>query len=139
TSDELASLRDRLGNQLVPNWLAQLVMSFPVTGADFSLSEVNDESGLGAEMHWLTPDQIIDEATNTYPGIAAIRCRYLPVGSCLVGSGDPYFLKIDESGDPAIVRIPHEAAKADNDELDESRVEIVCSSLAEFLKRAKLH
>jgi hypothetical protein len=136
TEDEAAILRKQLPSDVTPDWLLDLLRSYRLTEAMFSLSEGDDDSELGVEMRWLTPAQIIEESTSCYPGLAAIKLGYLPIGSCFQGSGDPYFLKMDKSRDPPVVRIPHEASKANEDLIDEGRVEAVSSSLAGFLQRA---
>jgi hypothetical protein len=87
-------------------------------------------------MQWLTPAQIISEATEAFPGVVAGAAGYLPVGSCLLGSGDPYFLKIEAAADPPVVRIPHDAV-TDDEQLHSDSVELVSKSLSHFLQKAE--
>jgi hypothetical protein len=51
-------------------------------------SEELDLSGLGVDLQFLTLDQSIDEATNCWPGLGVAQDGYVPIGSCLCGSGD---------------------------------------------------
>lgn len=76
-----------------------------------------DPSGLGVEMKWMNPEQMLNEATNLYPGIVAIERGYFPIGPCLEGSGDPYFF---QASDGAVVRIPHDAASEIGQALQET-------------------
>lgn len=70
--------------------------TYGLASAKFTLEESDDESGIGVEMRWFYPEEIIDEARSAYPGIAAASHRYLPVGACLFGTGDPYFVHSDD-------------------------------------------
>ena len=137
TSREVAELTAGIGDQLLPAYLLDWLLSYPLVGTEFYLSEEEDESGLGVEMKWLTPAQMISETIDTYPGILAGPVGYLPVGMCLVGSGDPYFLKTGTGDDPPVVRIPHEAAVAD-DNLNVDLIEQVTPRLSDFLRKAEI-
>ena len=137
TAQEVAELTAGIGDKLLPAYLLDWLGSYPLVGTEFSLSEEEDESGLGVEMQWLTPAQMISETIDTYPGIVAVPLGYLPVGMCLVGSGDPYFLKINPGDDPPVVRIPHEAADADGN-LNSDLIEQVTPRLSDFLRKAEI-
>jgi hypothetical protein len=92
----------------VPAALTALLVNYPLAGLTFLLGVEADDSGLGAEFRWMTADEMIDEATTTYPGISALEHRLLPVGICLEGTGDPYFVRLD---DGAVLRVPHDAVR----------------------------
>lgn len=137
TSQEVAELAAGIGDKLLPAYLLDWLLSYPLVESEFSLSEEEDESGLGVEMQWFTPAQMISETTEAYPGIAAKPAGYLPVGMCLAGSGDPYFLKTGSGDDPPVVRIPHEAAGTD-DSLNVDMIEQVSPRLSDFLRKAEI-
>lgn len=137
TAQEVAELTASVSGELLPAYLLDWLRSYPLVGTEFSLSEDEDESGLGVEMRWLSPAQLISETIEAYPGIPAGAVGYLPVGICLVGSGDPYFLKTGSGDDPPLVRIPHEAAGS-VDYLDVSLIEQVSLRLSDFLRKAEL-
>jgi hypothetical protein len=109
--------------------------TFALPGSAFSLSEDKDQSSMGVELRWLDCKGIQEEAIKFYPGIAALKLHYLPVGSCLEGSGDPYFLLMDGSMDPELVRIPHDAI--DEHDLNENCIELVCEHLSSFFNKAE--
>jgi hypothetical protein len=103
---------------------------FPIAGAKFTIDESIDESELGVELRWLTPHEMIDEATNVYPGVAAAHSHYFPIGECLVGTGDPYFVRADDADTP-VFRIPH-AAVGKDESLLADQLERVAPSLCAF-------
>jgi len=132
TSDELRQLATNV-RVTIPTPLAALLTSEALVGLVFGLSEAQDESGLGADFKWMTCAEMIDEANEAFPGILAVRCGFLPIGQCLVGSGDPYFLRLS---DGAVVRIPHDAARGAV--LDCQQVEQVMPSIPALLNMADI-
>ena len=117
-------------------WLLDLMRDYPLIGTKFQLSCEQDLSGLGVKMEWMAPHDIIGESLEFYPGIAAISLNYVAIGTCLEGSGDPYFVKVLEE-DPPLVRIPHNYLNVDLS-LSESRVEIVRPRLSDFILVAQI-
>jgi hypothetical protein len=132
SQSEISRLKERLPCRL-PAKLADLLANALIVGECLSVSEENDLSRLGAELQWMSPEQMISEATETYPGIVAIARGYVPIAMCLEGSGDPYFWR---ETDDAIVRIPHDAAAEDS--LDEERIELVAQSVEQLLAVSNL-
>jgi hypothetical protein len=127
SADEIKTIESWLGARL-PDVVVALLTENPLVGLNFTLDDEDDESGLGAELKWMNSDEMLSEATEAYPGLVACPLGYLPVGICLEGSGDPYFLRLD---DAALVRVPHDAVGDDG--LNEDAVEVVLSSIAGFV------
>lgn len=139
TEAEVKQLVDTLPSNILPIWLPPLLLRFRLAGVNFSLDEEEDVSGLGVDLMWFNVDQMIEEALSVYPGKSVLNLGYLPVAACLVGSGDPYFLKIPNGDeDPPLVRIPHDLALAD-EAFPESEIEIVCESLSQFFDKAVIN
>lgn len=137
THDEVESLVQQFPKELVPDWLLLLLRNFPLSGSCFEVDEDDDISEMGADIKWLTPEQILDEGLNAYPGKVVLLLGYLPIGSCLAGSGDPYFIKLlDDSDDPSLVRIPHECSSDEN--YPEEEIEVVFTHLSELFKVADI-
>ena len=134
-ADEAALLAAGVATPLPPR-LTRWMLDYKLCGTEFALGEDEEESGLGVEMQWLTPAQMVSEAVDAYPGILAVPAGYLPVGMCLTGSGDPYVLA-GAGDDPPLVRIPHEAA-AGAERLDLARIERVAERLSDFLRAAEI-
>lgn len=138
SEEDINQLAERLPEGTVLSWSLPLLKRFPLAGVCFSLDEEDDESELGADLKWFTVTQMLEEALAVYPGKVALKLGYLPVASCLAGSGDPYFLKIsDGNDDPPLVRIPHDLA-SDDEEYPESEIEVVCGSLSQFFNKAEI-
>jgi hypothetical protein len=128
-------LRSTLDLSLVPDWLVIILRENGLAGVCFSLDAGDDLSGLGAELLWLTPAQVVSEATECEPGLSVVPLGYIPVGACATGSGDPYFLDMrTASQDPPLVRIPHDYAGTKPYPLD--RVELVTNTLSGFFSKA---
>lgn len=53
-------------------------------------------------------DSILDERDNFYPGLVVAKDGYIPVGGCEIGSGDPYFVNLEEGEDSALYQIYHD-------------------------------
>lgn len=137
TDAQLDGLRKKLPKSLLPMWYLSLLKDFRLSGTTFSLDDELDHSELGVDLKWLDPDQTVDEAQNVYPGKLVIGLCYLPIGSCLAGSGDPYFLNLDaNSEDPALVRIPHDFIA--DDAYPEEEIELVCHSLSIFFEQSEI-
>jgi hypothetical protein len=127
---EIDMLRERI--PAAPPELLSRLERLPLAGATISVDDDDDASGLGVEMKWMTPADMVDEATNFYPGIVALPRGYIPIGICLQGSGDPYFFR---QRDGSVVRIPHDAAT--EEDLDEEQIEVVADSVEKLLTMAE--
>jgi hypothetical protein len=137
TDSDIRLLRARLTVALVPDWLVDALKRYNLAGTDFSLTEEQDLSGLGADVVWMTPKQMIKEACDFEPGFTIVRSGFLPFGACSVGTGDPFFFDLrDASDDPPVVRVPHDYAGGESYPLD--AIELVAPSLTAFLRTAKI-
>ena len=136
TDAQITVLQGALSSHVLPDWYLLLLKTFPLCGTCFSLEDEEDLSEMGVEVMWFTPEQIVDEALNAYPGKKVVDLGYLPVGACLTGSGDPYFLRIKGgSVNPSLVRIPHDAPP--DEDYPEGQIEIVTTSLSDFFDYAE--
>jgi hypothetical protein len=135
TDTEVELIQTAFGSNPASSELIELLKKFEIIGQYISLSKDVDLSNLGVEMEWMCPKKQVEEAFAFYPGIPALKMGYLPIGSCLGGSGDPYFLRL--SGEIWMVyRIPHDSVILSENAIDANQVESVCS-LEYLLKSVK--
>ncbi|OUS23904.1 hypothetical protein A9Q98_14320 [Thalassotalea sp. 42_200_T64] len=81
---------------------------------------------------------MIDEMYEYYPGIAVLDMGYIPIGSCMEGSGDPYFVKLNQNPENSnVVRIRHDLVE-DDDTYLESNIEIVSNDLTDFFSNCSV-
>ena len=122
TKEEVEILKSAFG-LMIPLNLLDLLMHKMIIGSKFKLLEQEDKSGLGVNMQWLTPQEQIEESFQFYPGMIAIKKGYIPIGKCLYGSGDPYFIKQNTLF--KVYRVPHDCV-VDN-KMNELQVEYICT------------
>jgi hypothetical protein len=118
---------------VLPTEIKHTLGTRPLVGVGLDVQEADDLSGLGVSLRWMSAGEMIEEAIKYYPGIAGLAVGFLLVGSCLEGSGDPYFVRLD---DGAVVRIPHAAAVGGS--VDLSKVEVVAPSIDALISSATL-
>jgi hypothetical protein len=93
---------------LPKHWL-EFLNSHALSGRCCRLDEHQDESGVGADLCFFTEQQAQDEASNYWPGIGVLADGYVPVASCSVGSGDPYFIRLADGPNGKLYRIYHDS------------------------------
>ena len=89
-------------------------------GRLFRIGETDDESGVGADLELLTSEQALDEATNCWPGIGVASDGYIPVASCSTGSGDYYYVNVNDGPSGPLYRIYHDAVSERGYKADEA-------------------
>jgi hypothetical protein len=94
---------------MFPDFWRDFIAENGLAGMTFSIPEEADRSGLGAEIELLTPEQSADEAHNYWPGIGVAKDGYVPVGACLTGSGDYYYVRALDGARGPLYRIYHDA------------------------------
>jgi hypothetical protein len=94
---------------MFPRFWIEFISKNGLEGATVEVPEELDRSGLGVELKFLTSEQSVDEATNYWPGIGVAKDGYVPVGSCLCGSGDYYYIKTSDGAAGPLYRIYHDS------------------------------
>ncbi len=94
---------------LIPEYWLKFVESHNLIGRDFEIEEADDLSELGADIKIMANEQSISEATTCYPGITVVKEGYIPVGMCLTGSGDYYYINKNEGNNGSLYRIYHDS------------------------------
>ena len=71
------------------------------------------EAELMAVVEILDDSGVEDEARGAYPGIVVLRDGFVPIGSCSLGTGDPYFINVHDGPSGPIYKIDHTRVHAD--------------------------
>jgi hypothetical protein len=93
---------------MIPHYWKEFITKNRLIGTKIEISEDDDLSEIGADLEIMSLEECIEESTEFYPGIVAIKESYIPVASCLEGSGDCYYIKTSEGKGGALYRIYHD-------------------------------
>jgi len=118
-------IRKVLDETIYPDELLEIQSKYDLVEQEFSIPGDENPSEIGVELEWMSPQEVISEALEAFPGKPALKKGYLPLGTCLAGSGDPYFVQHTADQNWRLVRIPHTAVSADYEEIIEDRVEFI--------------
>jgi hypothetical protein len=110
SNSELRLLEELFSDFTVLVDLQMILSKYKIIGQEFDLGAGEDASEMGINMQWITPNDMVEEAFNFYPGIIAVKHQFIPIGTCMSGSGDPYFLR-KESNSYNIYRVLHDYAR----------------------------
>jgi hypothetical protein len=94
---------------MLPTYWVQFIESNQLAGQTVCLGEDDDLSKIGVDMQFLSEEQSAEELNTLWPGIRVGRDGYVPVGGCLIGSGDQYFLNVNDGPNGPLYRIYHDA------------------------------
>lgn len=93
----------------MPPYWTDFLATHELLGRTVSISEADDRSGIGADLGFLDAEGSRREAQDAYPGIAVAPDGFVPVGSCLLGSGDPFFIRLADGEGGPLYQIYHDA------------------------------
>jgi hypothetical protein len=117
----------------IPTYWTKFRDEHNLVGVEFEIPESEDRSELGANIEILDDAGILSEATELYPGIEAARHGFVPIGGCLIGLGDPYFIRSSEGAGGALYRIFHDMV-FDDDFPESEAVTLVLERFEDLLR-----
>lgn len=129
---EIGQQQSLIKGFMFPDFWSKFVLNNRLVETTVEVPEQHDQSGLGIELQFLTPEQSIDEAANFWPGLAVAKDGYIPVGSCLSGSGDYYYIRSADGVAGPLYRVYHDAVDEDDYDPEEAIV-VVLHSYEEIL------
>jgi len=121
---------------MFPSYWGEFISKYRLVETAVSVPDELDQSGLGVELSFLTPEQSLDEAENCWPGIGVAKDGYVPVGACNCGSGDYYYIRTSDGEGGRLYRIYHDAVDDDGYDPDDA-IAIVMQDYQELLNYAK--
>jgi len=116
---------------MISEYWSNFITKNEIIGCEFEVSQDDDLSGLGVDLKIMNIEQCISEATECYPGIAAVKEGYVPVAMCLTGSGDYYYIRTSEGENGSLYRIYHDAVNGEA--IETTGIEKVLKSYASLL------
>lgn len=116
---------------LLPDYWTRFIHEHGLEQAEISVPEEDDASGVGVDLQVFDEAMATDEATNFYPGIAVAKDGFVPVAGCTLGSGDPYFIDVNDGEGGPLYRVYHDAAGPDGYDRAEA-VAVVLKSYEEL-------
>jgi len=121
---------------VIPQYWLDFLHSNSLSKKSATIPEKADLSELnGGSLSFFSEERVIEEATDYYPGLAVSKFGYVPVASCALGSGDPYFINSNDGTGGPLYRIYHDAGWKDEDTYDtDEAVNIVLNSYTEVLQ-----
>ncbi|MHC4248970.1 MAG: hypothetical protein ACYS9X_07575 [Planctomycetota bacterium] len=96
-----------------------------LVGIEIEVPEERDLSGLGIELQFLDEQGCKREADELYPGITVKEDGFIPVGTCMSGSGDPYFINTNDGEGGPLYRIYHDSVSEDGYDRQEAVVVVL--------------
>ncbi len=112
-------------------------MTVPLCGIEIGW-KVDPLDGDTNEVNWLILSDarnIRSESLECYPGLAILSRGFINIGSCSLGSGDPYFISSEEGDDPPVYQVYHDVSDEADVILAEGRT-VVAESLSRFFRDA---
>jgi hypothetical protein len=115
-----------------PAYWAEFLKQHSLIGRSASVSESDDASGVGADLIFLDTEGTRVELDELYPGIVVKHDGFVPVGGCDIGTGDQYFINVNDGIGGPLYRIDHEAVSSEGYDRA-SAVEVVLRDYREIL------
>lgn len=118
---------------ITPEYWTLFINENNISSSEFDIPESNDLSSVSATFTIMDAKNVLQEATECYPGCIVIKDGYVPVGACEIGSGDPYFININDGPNGKLYRIYHDCVLGDNYSKDNA-VAVVLEHYEDMLK-----
>ena len=136
TLEEVANINQHFPG-IIPDWYEKLLVNYPICEFEIGWQSFEPEDDFdGIEwIEWSNPIFMLSETFESYPGIEIYKHGYLNVATCLTGSGDNYFININEGENPRILQIYHDISDKAEIIIKEG-IDIVANSLSEFFRNA---
>jgi hypothetical protein len=119
-----------------PTEYRRFIEQHNLTGREVEIPERNDLSGVGASIELFNETDALEESADLYPGLVVVRDGFVPIGGCMIGSGDPYFINVNDRQPGPVYRIYHDAVLDESYDRNQAIVRILESyeELAQYVQ-----
>ena len=118
---------------MIPDYLIDFLHENNLEKKDIEIPEEQDLSGVGADFFIMDEKGMQEETNEYYPGLVVKEDGYIGIGSCAIGSGDPYFINYNDGPEGPLYRIYHDSVSDEGYEKSEA-IDIVLSSYMDIKK-----
>ncbi|OHX63786.1 hypothetical protein [Flammeovirga pacifica] len=129
TESDYELLKDEV-KQIIPNWVKHMLIDFKIANLILDFKFQEDEQ---ISIQFNSFKQIEDACLNMYPGCAIFELGYIGIGEDPTGSGNPYFIKIDEGENPPLYQIYHDVSDK-GEEIVKQGKELISNKLSDIFK-----
>ncbi len=116
----------------IPDYWTNFLNANNLRGITIEIPEEIDLSELGTSCMLYDEKNILEEMNEFYPGLVVKDDNYIPIGCCLNGSGDPYFINSNDGAKGKLYRIYHDEFSADEYDKD-SAIDTVLNNYEDML------
>jgi hypothetical protein len=110
-----------------PQEYRQFIEANTLAGKPVDISDRDDLSGVGASIQLFNEADAASEANDVYPGLVVKADGYVPIACCAEGSGDPYFIRIQDQHPGPVYRIYHDSVHDENYDRGQAIVRVLDS------------
>jgi hypothetical protein len=118
---------------MIPLYWQEFIENNALRGKEIEIPENVDLTEIGAEIEILDEEGIRQETEELYPGIIVSKDGFIPIGACSIGTGDQYFINLNDGARGPLYRIYHDMVGDDGYDKNEA-VNIVLKDYTEIIK-----
>ncbi|EUJ39192.1 SMI1/KNR4 family protein [Brochothrix campestris] len=124
SKEELKMLAKELPVKL-PKWYRELIGDYPIINLElrWNVETTNENYSGETAIEFFEPQYIIEETMEEFPGIDLVHLNYICIGSEPAGTGDNYYIKLDDE-DPTLYQFPLPIGSDDDEPLITRRIQI---------------
>lgn len=116
--------------QMIPSWIKSMLLDFKIANLILDFKTNEDEE---LSIQFNTFEQIENACLNMYPGCAIFELGYIGIGEDPCGSGDPFFIRIDEGDNPPVYQIYHDVSEQGKEIIKEGK-ELIANKFSDIFK-----
>jgi hypothetical protein len=120
---------------ILPDYWVKFITGQRLETKRFSIPWLADDDGAAGdhELRLLDESESQYEATELWPGKRILRDGYVPVGADEIGTGDQYFINVNDGPAGPLYQVDHEQVFEDGYEKDEA-ISIVLTNYEDLVK-----